>query len=192
MITFIIASFAKDWFDASLSRRVFAGILLLLFLSVTVFCVISACKKKKAILVLLAVAFLLEAVVALQYSIPEKDVELAYVATISGTPEVPSENAVWYTVYSEKANVNAIEKSMSCDFSDLLLDTEHYTYLFVRGYQDVKLSYSLWDLSFDNLLPPQNAFFVGTLSVNGTYQQDKIFVFRFPHKPIVPHELQWK
>ena len=153
----------------------------------------------KWIAVLLTAILLIESAFLLPFFAPKQNVSLEYVCSVERTSDQPRylystlQDAIWFTSCSQYSPVEPkenIEQGLCCDLSSLELD-DHYTYLFVYDYQDVSLSYCPWKYGEDNLIPTLNYFWYGDLEVHGDAEPGKIFVYRFPRKRILPHDLQW-
>ena len=148
--------------------------------------------KRKYGFLLLEVLFLVELCTSAMFLSP-KQVTLEFVGCTESTQTVEDGAPVlWYTSISPDMKKEQIEERLSCSLDGIRFDPAEYHYLFVYGHESVSLSYSFWDLSFDNLIPPQEAFFLGSLSASDAQKEGFVYVFRFRKVPIVPHELQWK
>lgn len=152
-------------------------------------------KFRKPMAVILSIVLMIEAAALVPFLQGEREVPLEYVGCVEVTNdwwEAVEPN--WYTscsIYGESADIEQMEREFGCDLSGIDFDTEQYTYLFVYGYKDVALRYSNWNISADQLIPPQTAYWYGNLTVEGEAVEDQLYIFRFPKKTIVRHELQW-
>jgi len=152
-------------------------------------------KIRKPIAVLLSIVLVVEAVVLLPFLQGEKEVSLEYVGCVETVDTWrETEEPQWYTnctIYGESADIEQMEREFGCNLSRIDFDTEQFTYLFVYAYEDVSLTYSNWSISTGQLIPPQTAYWYGNLTVEGEAVEDQLYIFRFPKKTIVRHELQW-
>ena len=121
---------------------------------------------------------------------------LEYVCSLETTRDTSSEqDVIWYTncsIYSTPIEKSRLEETLSCNLADVNLD-EDYTYLFVYSHRYVDLEYSNWKFyridHLDQAGVLQGFYWIGSISVQDEAKDNIIYVFRFPRKTIVPHEL---
>ena len=192
MITLFTLMLIKNLISNTVWRSVIAVVLILFYCILLVFTLRKAYYNKKLLLAIISIIIVFEVAIASQFVITKKDVPIECVGSVNCQSWRKYSSPVWYTVVSPDISNDMIEKRLACDLGQLILDTEHYNYLFVVGYQDVKLSFSAWDLAFDNLIPPQNCYFIGSLKAESMFQDKTLYIFRFSKTPIIPNEIQWK
>ena len=152
-------------------------------------------KIRKPVTVILSIVLIIEAAALVPFLQGEREVPLEYIGCVEAADdrwEAVEPN--WYTscsIYGTSADIEQMEQEFGCDLSGINFDTEQYTYLFVYGYKDVALSYSNWYISMGQLIPPKTAYWYGDLRVAGEAAENQLYIFRFPKKTIVRHELQW-
>ena len=190
MITFAFIQFVKRLSESSTIRSVFVWGLLLLSLWLLFRSIVSIIhkSKKKILLTLAGVSLLVELICCVLFLFPTKAVELEYVGKFDIRYDMHTDESIAWDILTGINDTQTIEVFLppeELDLKPLALDTEQYSYLLVYGSERVSLSYSFWDLEFNNVIPATKAFFWGHLSSNGEIEPGKVYVFRFK-RPIFP------
>lgn len=144
--------------------------------------------RKSLFLALACFASIVEIICCVLFVLPAKTVELEYIGQFDIQYDVQSDESIPWDILTVEDDSQALEiflPPVEIDLKTLAVDTKQNSYLFVYGSKNVSLSYSFWDLEFNNTIPPSKAFFWGILSNNGEIEKGKLYVFQF-QRPMIP------
>ena len=193
MITYLFCSTIRDIIESGLIRRGFVLALMawLLFRLCRTIRLLRSEDQRKTLRIVRGVMLCFEALCCFLWWLPSIAVPLEYVGgyeTAQEVTEVKWDVLDWSDVPDKPSAESLrqyVEQSFGCELQTLSFEPEKYSYLLVLGRRNVSLKSSLWDMEFNNTIPPTSVFFWGHLSSPEKALTDSLFIFRFPRFPIV-------
>ena len=144
---------------------------------------------RKITALLLSAVLIFESAELIPYLQGEKHVPLEFVGSVETTRKDPKNSLVrWYTsdlfdLPSKEKQIENLEQYLECDLTDIDLNDDQYTYLFVLYYKDVDLVYSKW--SEFKYYYSGNKYWIGRVDAKGEADGSTVYIFRFPRKNII-------
>ena len=175
------------------SRNVVLVVLLVIYILLFIYTLrrLKESRIRKITAFIILAILILESAELIPFLQREKHVPLEYVCSVETTRNDPHNQKVrWYTscfLDSTPEDKERLEDCLECDLDCIALTDKEYSYLFVLYYDDVDLLYSKWSeqVKFCDM---ETIFWVGRIKATGEPTENRIYIFRFPRKLIVPND----
>ena len=205
MISRFIIAMMKNDSDQILTRNGLRSrlLVLLILLGVIIFLFVLILLKLKMKSMRIITALFLSAVLiyeamgVIPYLQWNKHIALEYVGSVETTRDDLKNGTVkWFTQFSIPEQPEGslakewLEECLECDLTDIELNDNEYTYLFILYYKDVDLYYSVWSEG-----KVESDYWIWHIDAKGEATDNMVYIYKFPrNKYVMPTglgEMMW-